>query len=161
MRSLVLLLLAVPAMAADVTSTRVTTYDFQAQDAQGNRISDHTRFDTALIACLNNPQCVYVAGGKYKITRTAVATNPPATGTADLTWTAPTKNTDGSALTDLAGYKVYHGTSQTQLTDIKSVTGTAYTFTGLASGTHYFSVTALNKSGVESAISVVASKVIP
>ena len=27
-----------------------------------------------------------------------------------LNWTAPTTNTDGTALTDLAGYKIYYGT---------------------------------------------------
>ncbi|MDE2050811.1 MAG: putative Ig domain-containing protein, partial [Gammaproteobacteria bacterium] len=33
------------------------------------------------------------------------------TGTAAVSWTAPTTNSDGSALTDLAGYHVYYGTS--------------------------------------------------
>ncbi len=37
-----------------------------------------------------------------------VATSP---GTATLSWTPPTQNTDGSPLTDLAGYRVYWGTS--------------------------------------------------
>src|SRR3954462_14236068 len=32
-------------------------------------------------------------------------------GTAALTWTAPTKNSNGSTLTDLAGFKVVYGTS--------------------------------------------------
>ena len=35
-----------------------------------------------------------------------------ATGSATLSWTPPTTNTDGSPLTNLAGYKIYWGTSQ-------------------------------------------------
>jgi len=32
-------------------------------------------------------------------------------GDATLSWTAPGTNTNGSALTDLSGYKLYYGTS--------------------------------------------------
>ena len=35
-------------------------------------------------------------------------------GSASLNWTAPTKNTDGTSLTDLAGYKVVFGSSATR-----------------------------------------------
>src|SRR5438309_11629995 len=34
---------------------------------------------------------------------------PPTSGTATLSWLAPTTNTDGAALTDLAGYVIYYG----------------------------------------------------
>ena len=41
---------------------------------------------------------------------------PPAgSGSATLDWTPVTQNTDGTVLTDLAGYKVYYGTSRTTL----------------------------------------------
>ena len=33
------------------------------------------------------------------------------TGSVTLSWTAPTRNTDGTALTNLAGYRVHYGTS--------------------------------------------------
>jgi Putative Ig domain len=62
----------------------------------------------------------------YLITVTA----PTANGSAALSWTAPTQNTDGSALTDLAGYRVYHGTSPSALSDVVQVPGatsTSYT----------------------------------
>ena len=36
----------------------------------------------------------------------SITVNAVVTGSADLTWTAPTKNEDGSALSNLAGYKV-------------------------------------------------------
>lgn len=168
MRKLLVIAMAIcgVANAQGVTSTRVTTFDFQAQDAAGARISDHTRFDTALIACLNNPLCVFVQGGRYRITRATPPPPPPPadTGTAAISWTAPTQNTDGSALTNLAGFKVYHGTSPSALTDVRTVAGAAalsYNFTALPSGTHYFAVSAYTVAGTEGQLSAVGSKVIP
>jgi hypothetical protein len=95
---------------------------------------------------------------------TITVNQPAGTGTATLSWSAPTQNTDGSALTDLAGYRVYHGTSPSSLTDVVQVAGASssgYTYTALASGTHYFAVSAYTVGGVESAMSSVGSKTIP
>lgn len=80
-----------------------------------------------------------------------------------MTWSAPTTNTDGSALTDLAGYRIYYGTSSTALTqtvDVASASSTSYVVQNLASGTWYFSVSALTNTGSESAPSGVVSKTI-
>jgi hypothetical protein len=83
-------------------------------------------------------------------------------GTATLDWTAPTTNSDGSALTDLAGYKVYYGTasgSHPQSIDVGNVA--TYEVTNLPNGfTYYFVVTAYNQSGVESDPSNEGSKAI-
>lgn len=162
MKALMLLLLAGPVVAADVTSTRTTSYDWQTQDANGVKIQDYARQDTAIVGCINTPTCVFIVGGKYKIARATVINPPPAMGSAALSWTAPTKNTDGSPLTNLAGYKVYHGASANALTDIRQVgLVTSYQVTGLGTGTHYFAVTAVTSSGSESAKSAVGSKTIP
>src|SRR5580765_3861577 len=40
-------------------------------------------------------------------------TAPAYAGVLDATWTAPTTNTDGSALSDLGSYRVYYSTSAT------------------------------------------------
>lgn len=92
----------------------------------------------------------------------AVAAAATTTGNATLSWSAPSTNTDGSALTDLAGYKIYYGSSSGNLTNSVSVgVGlSAYVVSNLASGTWYFAITALNSSGVESSMSSVASKTI-
>ena len=91
-------------------------------------------------------------------------TTPPvnivSTGTATLDWTPPTQNSDGSALTNLAGYTVYYGTSPDQLTESVKVTNpglTAYTLSNLAAGTWYFAVTSYSSAGVESILSGVIS----
>jgi hypothetical protein len=94
---------------------------------------------------------------------TITVTQSSATGTATLSWSAPTQNSDGSSLTNLAGYRVYHGTSSSSLTDVVDVPGaavTSYTWNQLASGTHYFAVSAYASTGAESTQSAVVSKTI-
>ena len=46
----------------------------------------------------------------------SIVVTGPVSGIAELTWTAPTQNEDGTALTNLAGYKVRYGQSPGALT---------------------------------------------
>ncbi len=85
-------------------------------------------------------------------------------GSVTLSWTAPTQNEDGSALTDLAGYKLYWGTTPGTYTDtavIENPSITTYTVDGLAPGTYEFVATSINASGVESRYSSPATKTVP
>lgn len=82
---------------------------------------------------------------------------------AVLSWAAPTKNTDGSDLTDLLGYHVYYGPSTSNMTllaNVNSPTTLTYTANNLALGTWFFGVKAYNQSLAESAMSNTVSKVI-
>lgn len=91
-------------------------------------------------------------------------TSPPATGTAELNWAAPTQNEDGTALTNLAGYKVRYGTSPTTLSrfvDVRSPAITSAVIEGLASGIWYFTVASYTNVGVESAQTQAVSKTVP
>ena len=87
---------------------------------------------------------------------TVAKTTTPVTtvnGVATLDWLPPTENSDGSALTNLAGYTVYYGTSPDNLAQSVKVSNpglTAYAVTGLSSGTWYFAVTSYSADGVES-----------
>ena len=84
-------------------------------------------------------------------------------GTATIKWTAPTANSDGSPLTDLAGYKVLFGTSSGSLTKTQTISdpkATSATIAALASGTWYFAVRSVNSKQVESDNSNVAQKTI-
>lgn len=86
-----------------------------------------------------------------------------ASGSATLSWTPPTANSDGSTLTNLAGYRIYHGTSPSALNRTVQVANAGiatYVIGNLSPGTWYFSVRAYNSSGVESAPSNVVSKTI-
>jgi hypothetical protein len=81
---------------------------------------------------------------------------------AVLNWTAPTQNVDGSALTTLAGYKVYWGTASRSYSLNASLSGagsTTYT-TDLAPGTWFFAVSAVDSAGAESAKSSEVSKTV-
>lgn len=89
---------------------------------------------------------------------------PTGSGTAKLDWTAPTTNTEGSAITNLAGYRIVYGTSAAALTQTVQVAGatvSTYTVNGLASGTWHFAVRAYNSAGAESVNSNTLSKVVP
>jgi hypothetical protein len=80
-----------------------------------------------------------------------------------LSWAAPTQNTDGSALTNLAGYNIYYGTSAAALTQkvtINTVGMLTYVISNLNSGTWYFEVIAVNSSGIDSGPSSVVSTTI-
>jgi len=86
------------------------------------------------------------------------------TGVAALSWTAPATNTDGSALTDLAGYYVYYGSapgSMTQSIQLPSPTETSYSFSSLPAGTWYFGVVAYTSAGTQSSVSGTAQITIP
>lgn len=88
---------------------------------------------------------------------------PPTSGIATLSWQAPTTDTNGAPLTDLAGYRIYYGTSATDLSDTIQLTSVGiqtYVIQNLASGTWYFAVKAVASTGVESAFSDVVSKTI-
>jgi len=93
----------------------------------------------------------------------AVTVQAVATGSAMLSWTPPTQNTDGSPLTNLAGYKIYWGTQQgtyPNSTTLNNPGLATYVVEGLAPGTYFFVATAVNAVGVESSFSGVASKTI-
>lgn len=85
-------------------------------------------------------------------------------GSALLSWTPPTQNTDGTPLTDLSGFRAHWGASPSALTQTQSVPGgaaaTSYTVNNLNAGTWYFGVKAYASTGVESALSNVVSKVV-
>jgi hypothetical protein len=84
-------------------------------------------------------------------------------GTAAITWTPPTANTDGSTLTDLAGYRILYGVSAAQLTQTIQVASagiSSYVVENLAPGTYYFAVRAYTSGGAESVSSNVVTKVV-
>jgi hypothetical protein len=92
----------------------------------------------------------------------APANNAP-TISAELSWTPPLENTDGSVLTNLSGYKVYYGTSPDALTQVKAVGNaglTRYVIDDLPGGKWYFAVTSVASDGAESQRSPVVSTTI-
>jgi hypothetical protein len=90
---------------------------------------------------------------------TSNASADPPTGSSGgvtLNWTPPTENTDGTALTDLAGYNIHYGTQSGDYTQTVSVSNpgiATYVVDDLTAGTYYFVVGAVNSQGIESPLS--------
>ncbi len=96
--------------------------------------------------------------GSDAVSVTVVTVN---NGTALLSWLPPTQNTDDSPLTDLAGFRIYYGTSSGNYSNtitLDNIGLTSYLVEDLAPATWYFTMTAFNSSGVESQYSVEGSK---
>ncbi len=73
---------------------------------------------------------------------------------ASLSWDAPTTNSDGSALTNLSGYRVYYGSSSGKYTSVIDVGKvTSYVISNLSTGTYFFVVTAYDTADYESGYS--------
>jgi hypothetical protein len=74
-------------------------------------------------------------------------------GSASLSWQAPSANSDGSPLINLAGFHIRYGTQPANLNefiDIASASTLQYAVTNLASGTWYFNITSYTTDGAES-----------
>ena len=85
------------------------------------------------------------------------------TGSIALSWVAPTTRTDGSTLdlSEIAGYRLYMGTSATNLEpvmDVDDCTINNHVMENLETGTYYFAITAYDLTGNESDLSNVAMK---
>ena len=85
------------------------------------------------------------------------------TSSASLSWSTPTQNEDGTPLTDLAGYRIYYGTSAGDLSRrvvVDNPAATSKVVQHLRQGTWFFAISAYTQTGVESSRSQVVSKVI-
>lgn len=173
-----------PVISGTPATTAVTgaAYSFapKASDADGNPLAfsisgkpSWATFATATGALTGKAQAgtysnivISVSDGIATRSLQAFTITVPAvnSGNASLAWTVPTQNIDGSALTNLAGYRIYHGTNANTFSEVIEVSGshnTSYVFTKLPRGTHYFAVASFNSSGTESEKSVLGSTVIP
>jgi hypothetical protein len=92
-----------------------------------------------------------------------VAVTQIGSGSATLSWVAPTENTDGSALADLSGYVVHYGQTSASLDKtvmLSNASLTRYVVENLSTGTWFFAIEAVNGAGVHSNLSTVVSKAI-
>jgi hypothetical protein len=112
-------------------------------------------YDDVIISASNGQYSSALPG--FDIT---VSGSAPSTGSAVIDWVPPTENTNGSPLTDLAGVRIYYGTSATNLShmvQISSKTQTSYTLGDLTAGTWYFGGVSYTTTGTQSAMSRVVS----
>jgi hypothetical protein len=92
-----------------------------------------------------------------------IAVTQIANGSATLAWAAPTENTNGTPLANLAGYQIYYGTSATAMTQTVKIANpgiVTYVISNLSPATWYFSVKAYTGANMQSSASVMVSKTI-
>jgi hypothetical protein len=86
-----------------------------------------------------------------------------AAGSVTLSWLPPTHNSDGTALTDLTGYRIYYGRNPNTLqrTIVLNNPGlSSYFVDNLPPAVWHFAMTSVNSRGVESNRSPTVSKTI-
>jgi hypothetical protein len=168
--------------ASSVNEGQVYSFKPTASDADGDTLTFSvsglpawTSFDTATGTLSGTPQAadvgvysnivISVSDGQASASLPAfsITVNAISLGSVSLSWTAPTQNEDGTDLTNLAGYKIYWGTTTGTYPNsvtIDNPTVTTYLVENLAPGTYEFVATAFNTSGVESQYSGAATKVV-
>ena len=68
-------------------------------------------------------------------------------GSVTLSWAPPTQNTDGTPLTDLAGYAFYYGTASGNYSsriEVNDPSLSTYVIDNLTPNTYYFAAVAIN-----------------
>jgi hypothetical protein len=89
---------------------------------------------------------------------TTSSTADPTVKSITLSWSPPTQNSDGTALTNLAGYTLHYGTTPEDYTgsiEITNPTATSYVVSdsNFPAGTYYFAISAYNAQQVSSSMS--------
>jgi hypothetical protein len=102
---------------------------------------------------------ISVTDGKVvtRLPEFSIVVNPAAviaTRSIQVSWQAPLTNTDGTALTDLKGYRILYGTQPgvyTSSVPVNNVGLVTYTIDNLETGKkYYFTMVAVNAAGAES-----------
>lgn len=165
----------------ETKATVANAYRFQAKasDADGDSLRYQiankpvwAHFDGGAGRLEGTPADEHV--GTYRNIRVSVTDGvstsslPPFTITVDaigerqvtLSWDPPTENTDGSALTDLGGYRIYYSRDPDDLHRMIKVSPgvTTAVVENLADGTWHFTMTAVNSEDIEGPRSARVSK---
>jgi Putative Ig domain len=93
----------------------------------------------------------------------AIAVTDVTNGTATVSWNIPTTNSDGTPLTNLAGFRIYYGTAADSMTKVAQIANSGvstHVLTDLSPANWYIAVKAYTSAGVESALSNTANKTI-
>ena len=90
----------------------------------------------------------------------SIAVTESATGSVTVSWMPPTTNSDGTPITNLAGYQIIYGPSPSTLAkavNVNSAGLTTYVIDNLTPGTWYFAIKSINNDGVDSSESPVVA----
>lgn len=151
-----------------------TTYAFQpaASDAEGDTLSwsivnkpSWATFNTATGRLEGQPTSanlgqsasieLSVTDGSNIVALPTFTITVQGTGSESytLSWVAPTENEDGTALTDLSGYRIYYGMvsgDYTETVALDNASLTTFVLDNLAPGKYFLVMTAINSQAMES-----------
>jgi hypothetical protein len=102
-----------------------------------------------------------IAGGSRTTVEFQLQVVASAEGVASVSLGAPVTRTDGTALQNLAGYRIYYGKTATRLdqfVDVKDRAATSAVVSRLTPGTWFFAATAYDANGFESEPTDLAQK---
>jgi len=124
--------------------------------------STGTLFGTPTSAETNAGIAISVTDAKTRAALSAftIRVNAAPSGMVQLSWSKPESNTDGSSLTNLAGYRIYYGSESTALNrelELNAANSTSATIENLSAGTWYFAVASRNTDNIVSDRSTIIS----
>src|SRR5262245_39970196 len=79
-----------------------------------------------------------------------IVPNPKVPNAIAISWALPTRNVDGTELTNVTGYRIVYGTSATELAqsvELRGAGATNHLITGLAPGIYYLALITLTAAG--------------
>ena len=136
---------------------RWATFNTATGDLSGSpTLGDIGVYNGIGLSVSDGPNSASLAAFSVTVTQVAL-------GSATLTWTPPTQNNDGTPLTDLAGFKIYYGTSPGNYPNSIRIDNpgiATYVVDNLTPTTYYFVSTAFNSSDIESMFSNEAIKTV-
>lgn len=140
---------------AGVGSSRIAQLALTALMCATLAACGHSSSSTGSAATANNP--FDSSASTAAATSTSSTSASPSSKSITLSWSRPTQNSDGTSLTDLAGYTLHYGTSSEDYTgsiQITSATQTSYVVSdsSFPPGKYYFAVSAYNAQQVSSSL---------
>jgi hypothetical protein len=131
-------------------------------DWSGNKVTAGSQTINAIAA--DSQFILTCSGTGGSVNRTVnVTVLQSSNGTALLSWTPPTRNTDDSPLQDLVGYKIRYGTSPGNYSETITLSNpglSSYLVENLSPADWFFVMTSFNTSNIESGYSSEVSKTI-
>jgi len=127
-----------------------TTTTEEVNESEQQNVNMDATIDTGTIASLNVAK---------PVAPTPVLATATESGSVTLSWQAPTENTDGSVLTDLAGYYIYYGKIDDygeiasvgiDVIDIQDANTNTHTIAKVQKRNYFFAISAYTSAGIES-----------
>ncbi len=167
------LLIAALLLGASIANGQALTFTLETSTTDGRTVIPKLTWSTtpAAASCSASGASDWTGSKAASGTATLAATNAtrtytlacqwPGVSLVALAWSAPSTNTDGTPVTNLAGFRIQYGSSASALDQsvyLQDPAARTWTSPALAPGNWYFGVRAVNALGLESALSNVASK---